>query len=110
MSEKAQAPTGTHFDVPSQSGGSIANVGGNLYVGGERRRGASIGRAAAAIGLALFFVGLFLLGFGGVSVYRETDWNAQPIDLALPAYTAHAVGLLVTGIILNRFGRLFASH
>lgn len=110
MSGNAQAPTGTRFDVPSQSGGSIANVGGDLYVGGERRRGASIGRAVAALGLALFFAGLVLLGFAGASVYRETDWNAQPIDLALPAYTAYAAGLLVAGIILNRFGRLFASH
>jgi hypothetical protein len=110
MSGKAQAQTGTHFDVPTQSGGSIANVGGNLYVGGERTRSASVGRAVAALGLALFFVSLFLLGAAGASVYRNTDWNAQPIDLALPGYTALAGGLLVAGIILNRFGRLFASH
>ena len=110
MSGKAQASGGAHFDVPSQTGGSIANVGGNLYVGGERRRSATIGRAAAALGLALFFAGLGLLGTAGAAVYRDTDWTADAIDLVIPGYAVPAAGLLVAGFVLNRFGRLFASH
>jgi hypothetical protein len=110
MSGKPQASAGTHFEVPSQSAGSIANVGGDVYVGGQRRRSASIGRAAAALGLALFFVGLFLLGLAGAAVYRDTDWTAEAIDLAVPGYAVHAAALLVVGVVLNRFGRLFVSH
>ncbi|MGH3042939.1 MAG: hypothetical protein ACRDNG_14600 [Gaiellaceae bacterium] len=96
--------------MPSQSGGSINNVGGNLYVGEGRRRSAAIGRVVAAAGLALFFAGLFLVGAAGAAVYRETDWAAEVIDLAIPGYAPHAGGLLVVGVVLNRFGRLFASH
>lgn len=110
MSGKTQASTGTHFEVPSQSGGSIANVGGNLYVGGDRRRSATVGRAVAALGLALFFAGLFLLGAAGAAVYRDTDWTADVIDLAVPGYAVPAGGLLVAGVVLTRFGRLFARH
>jgi hypothetical protein len=110
MSGKAQAPGGTQFHVPSQTGGSIANVGGDLYVGDGRRRSAGIGRAVAALGLALFFAGLFLLGVAGAAVYRDTDWSADAIDLAVPGYAVPAAGLLVAGVVLNRFGRLFATH
>ncbi len=110
MSGKAQASADTHFDVPSQSGGSIANVGGNLYVGGDRRRGATIGRTTAALGLTLFFAGLGLLGAAGAAVYRKTDWSADAIDLAVPGYAVPAAVLILAGIVLNRFGRLFASH
>jgi hypothetical protein len=110
MNGPPQASAGTHFAVPSQEAGSIANVGGDVYVGGERGRSASIGRAVAALGLALFFVGLFLLGLAGAAVYRDTDWAAETIDLVVPGYAVHTAGLLVAGIVLNRFGRLFASH
>jgi hypothetical protein len=110
MIGKAQAPAGTHFRVPSQSGEAINNVGGNLYVGEGRRRSASIGRVVAALGLALFFAGLFLAAAAAVAVYRNTYWAAEALDLAIPGYAAHAGGLLVAGAVLNRFGRLFASH
>ena len=110
MSGKAQAPGGTHFQVPSQSGGSIQNVGGNLYVGEGRRHSASIGRAVAAFGLALFFAGLFLLGAAGLDVYGQTS-EVETIDaLRIPGYAVPAGGLVLAGIVLNRFGRLFASH
>ncbi len=110
MSGKAQASAGAHFEVPSQSGGSINNVGGNLYVGGGRRRSGSIGRAVAALGLGLFFAGLSLLGAAGVFVYSHTDWTANAVDPEIPGYAIQAVGLTLAGIVLNRFGRLFAGH
>ena len=110
MSERAQASGGGHFEVASQSGGAINNVGGNLYLGEGRRRGATAGRVAAALGLALFFAGLVLLGAAGLAVYQETDWAADAIDVRVPDYVAHAGGLVVAGVVLNRFGRLFAGH
>lgn len=110
MSGKAQAPGGTQFQVPSQSGGSIQNVGGNLYVGDGRRRAASIGRTVAALGLALFFAGFFLLGAAGLDVYRQTS-EVETIDaIVIPGYAVFAGGVVLAGIVLNRFGRLFASH
>ena len=110
MSGKPQVPAGTHFEVSSQSGASINNVGGNLYVGDGRRRSASIGRAVAAVGLALFFAGMFLVGVVGIAVYQDTDWTADPIAVAVPSYTIQAGGLVLGGIVLNRFGRLFAGR
>ena len=110
MSGKPHEHAGTGFQVPSQVGGSIANVGGNLYVGGERGRSVSIGRGITALGLALFFAGLFLLGLAGAAVYRETDWTAEVIDPVIPGYAMPAAALVVIGIVLNRFGRLFAGR
>jgi len=110
MSGKTQVSAGTHFEVPSQSGGAINNVGGNLYVGAGRRRGAAIGRAVAALGLALFFAGMFLVGVVGIAVYQDTDWAAAAIDVAVPGYALHAGLLVAAGIVLNRFGRLFAGR
>ena len=104
MSGSTQAQAGTHFDVSSQSGGSINNVGDG------RRRSASIGRVVAALGLALFFAGMFLVGTVGIAVYQDTDWTADVIDVEVPRYAIHAGGLVLAGIVLNRFGRLFAGR
>ena len=110
MIGRTQAPPETRFEVPSQAGSSINNVGGNLYVGDGRRRSASIGRVVAALGLALFFAGMFLVGTVGIAVYQDTDWAADVIDLEVPGYAIHAGAMVVVGIVLNRFGRLFAGR
>jgi hypothetical protein len=110
MSGKPQASTGAHFHVPSQFGGAINNVGRDLYVGEGRRRSATVGRVVAALGLALFFAGLFLVGAAGMAVYNHTDWSADQIDVAVPGYAVPAGALIVAGIVLNRFGRLFAGR
>jgi hypothetical protein len=110
MSGKSQEAAGPRFEVPSQVGSSIANVGGNLYVGGDRGRGPSIARAVAALGLLLFFTGLFLLGLAGLAVYQETDWTAQVVEPVVPGYAAPAAVLVLAGIVLNRLGRLFAGR
>lgn len=110
MSGKPHDRIGPSFEIPSQVGGSIANVGGNLYVGGERGRSVSIGRGVTALGLALFFAGLFLLVLAGAAVYRDTDWTAQAIDPVVPGYAVPAATLVVVGVVLNRFGRLFAGR
>ena len=103
MSGKTQVSAGTRFEVPSQSGGAINNVGGNLYVGDGRRR-------SAALGLALFFAGMFLAGVVGIAVYQDTDWTADAVDVTVPGYALHAGLLVAAGIVLNRFGRLFAGR
>jgi hypothetical protein len=110
MSATPHDGAGTRFEVPSQTGGSIANVGGNLYVGGERARSVTIGRCVAALGLALAIAALLLLGFAGAAVYRDTDWTAAVVAPVLPGYTVPAAVLLGVGIVLNRFGRIFAGR
>ena len=110
MSATPHDGTGTRFEVPSQAGGSIANVGGNLYVGGERARRVSLGPVVAALGLALVVVALLLLGFAGAAVYRDTDWTAEVVDPVVPGYAVPAAILLGAGIVVNRFGRIFAGR
>lgn len=110
MRGTAQDGHGTHFEIPSQSGGAINNVGGDQYFGDRPRRSASIGRGLAALGLALVFGGLFLLGAAGVHVYEQTNGLTETETIVVPGYAATAGGLVVAGIVLNRFGRLFAGR
>ncbi len=110
MSGKAQEGGGAHFEIPSQSGSAINNVGGNQYFGDRPRRSASIGRAVAALGLALIFAGLFLVGAAGLAVYEKTNGLTETSSVVVPGYAAAAGGLVVAGIVLNRFGRLFAGR
>ena len=109
MQRDAPAPgDGARFDVSTQSGGSINNVGGNLYLGAARRRSAAIGRAAAALGLALVFAAFSVAGLIGVDIYRQTDGFTQS-SFTVPGSWRPAVGLLAGGLVLNRFGPLLAS-
>jgi hypothetical protein len=110
MSGKAREEHGPQLGVSSQSGELITNVVGDQYIGDRPRRSASIGRALAALGLALFFAGLFLLGAAVLDVYRETDGFAETGAVVVPGYTVPAAVLVVAGIVLNRFGRIFAGR
>jgi hypothetical protein len=110
MSGKAQDGHGPHFGISSQSGDLITNVGGDQYIGERPRRSASIGRALAALGLAFFFAGLFMLAAAGLEVYRATDGLAETTSVVVPGYAIPAGMLVVAGIVLNRFGRLFAGR
>ena len=109
MRRSAQKPDGARFYVPSQAGANINNVGRDLYVG-ERSRSAAIGRVVAALGLGLIFVALGLLAMVGVDVYDQPPTSSQLGSLDVPGPWPEAAGLLVTGIVLNRFGRLFAGR
>ena len=109
MSGKTRDPGGASFHVPSQSGEWINNVGGNQYLGDRPRRSASAGRALAALGLVLIFGGLFLIGAAGLDVYEQTNGFTETRTVVVPGHTATAGGLVVAGIVLNRFGRLFAG-
>ena len=108
MSGKAQHGRGVDYEISDQTGEWINNVGGNQYFGDKPRRSASIGRALAALGLALFFAGLFMLGAATLEVYEETNGFAERAAAVVPGYAIPAAVLVVTGIVLNRFGRLYA--
>ena len=115
MEEVTTAPL---FEIDSQSGSSISNVGGdqNVYFGGVRSRAAAIGRGVAALGLALFFggVGLFITTVV-ISMQRlVSDINGSGISdnyrHYVPDISIPALALLAAGIVLVRFGRLYANR
>jgi hypothetical protein len=106
------------FEVETQSATTISNVGGdqNVYLDEVRRRAAAIGRGAATVGLALCFGGLALLI---ATIVRTTqavlgDLNGDGITSPYTQYVSGlwlpTVVLLVVGIVLVRFGRLYASR
>jgi hypothetical protein len=72
--------------------------------------GTQLGRALAALGLALFFAGMFLVGTVGIAVYQDTDWTADVIDPRVPGYAVHAAALVLAGLALNRVGRVLAGR
>jgi hypothetical protein len=109
MSGKAKQSHGAHYEIGDQSGEWINNVGGNQYFGDKPRRSASLGRALAALGLALFFAGVFTLGAAALQVYEKTNGFADTGSVVVPAYAIPAGMLVVAGIVLNRFGRLYAG-
>ena len=108
MSGKAQQGNGVDYEIADQTGEWINNVGGDQYFGDKPRRSASIGRALAAFGLALFFAGLFMLAAAALDVYKETNGFAERASAVVPGYAIPAAVLVVAGIVLNRFGRLYA--
>ena len=108
MNGEAQEGHGANYEIADQSGEWINNVGGNQYFGDKPRRSASLGRALAALGLALFFAGLFMLGAAALEVYEATNGLAETASVVVPGYAIPAGMLVVAGIVLNRFGRLYA--
>jgi hypothetical protein len=101
------------FELERQSAETISNVGGNqnVYYDGKRTRAAVVvGRAVA---LAVFFAGLGLLIVTIVHTTnavlgdadRNTNWANDISNTWMPA-----VVLLGAGIVLTRFGRLFAGR
>jgi hypothetical protein len=115
MEEASSEPL---FEIETQSASSISNVGGNqnVYLDGARRRAAAIGRGVAALGLALFFGGLGLFVATVVPTTQRVldDLNGAGITSPYTHYVAGtwiaAVALLAAGLVLVRFGRLYASR
>jgi len=106
------------FEIETQSASSISNVGGNqnVYLDGVRRRAAAIGRGAAGLGLVLFFAGLGLfvatvvLTTQGVLADLNGDGISSPYAHYVAATWIPAVALLAAGLVLVRFGRLYAGR
>ncbi|MGN6378269.1 MAG: hypothetical protein ACTHNU_04905, partial [Gaiellales bacterium] len=79
MSEIAGEPH-VRFDVDSQSGGTISNIGGDQtinYAGPGSGRVAVIGRSVWAAGLGVFFIGLGVLAIAAVQSEHklQPDWG-----------------------------------
>ena len=107
----------TVFEIARQSAQNISNVGGNQTINyGDRSRAARIGKVLAALGLVLFLVGLALL----VPIAVATTQNvlaavhADGVETPYTDYLASgwpaAVGLLVGGVVVNRFAQILVGR
>jgi hypothetical protein len=104
------------FDVDSQAGGTINNIGGDQTVnvtGPGSGRFAAIARWVWAVGLAVFFAGLAVMAVAIVQAEDKVqrDWGSlEPYHHYVPALWEPAVILLCVGFVVSRFGKLFASR
>ena len=107
----------TTFEIDLQSGQNISNVGGDqtIYYG-DRNRGARAGKVLAALGLLLSLVGLALLVVFGVMtahsvLHAAKDGGIQkPYTQYLPSAWPGAVGLIVSGFVVNRVARILVGR
>lgn len=113
---KASQSDEPRFDVEMQTATTITNVGGGQTVnmGGSVGRGATVGRYVAALGLALLFTGLGMLVLTiartAQAVPTSSPGPQEPYDQYIATTWQPAVILLVTGVVISRFGRLFAGR
>src|SRR5215218_1501884 len=119
-----RSEVGSRFDLGDQHGETINNVGGdqNIFLPGKSLvlpsgvTGAltSAERAAAAVGLLLFWTGVLLLGLAAWATVENVLDAQQAHTLSAP-YTDYVSGpwkvglaLIFTGVVLPRLGlRLF---
>ena len=104
----------TVFEIARQSAQNISNVGGNQTINyGDRSRAARIGKVLAALGLVLFLVGLALLVPIGVETTQEV-LAAGEVEAPYTQYLASgwpaAVGLLMGGLVVNRFAQILVGR
>jgi hypothetical protein len=113
------ADTPSTFDVASQSAQTISNVGGNhnVYVDGARpSRTKTVARAIWAVGLASLFAGVGVLVLAGVDtahnvfVANDAEGISEPYTQYIAATWVPAVVLLAAGVVLTRFGKVFAGR
>ena len=107
----------TAFEIDSQSGKIISNIGGNQTINyGDRSRAARIGKVLAALGLVLFLVGLALLVPIGVVTTQDVlaAANAGGVETPYTQYLASgwpaAIGLLIGGFVMNRFAQILVGR
>jgi hypothetical protein len=107
----------TTFEVDSQSGQTISNIGGSQTINyGEGRAGVRSGKVLWVLGFGLCIVGLALLVPIGVATTRNVLDAAQAGGVDTP-YTQYlvsgwpaAVGLLIGGVVMNRFARMLVGR
>jgi hypothetical protein len=107
----------TTFDVDHQTGQHISNVGGDqtIYYG-DRNRATRAGKVLAALGLVLSLIGLALLVVFGVMTAHNVLQAAhnggieKPYTQYLPADWPAAVGLIVSGLVVNRVARIVVGR
>ena len=107
----------TAFEIDRQSGGTISNVGGDqtIYYG-ERTRPSRWAKVLAAVGLLLSLVGLVLLVVFGVmtahsvlDAMRNHEFE-KPYTQYLASGWPAAVGLIVSGFVVNRVARILVGR
>lgn len=105
------------FEVGRQTGQNISNIGGdqtNYY--GDRNRPSRWGRALAALGLLLSLVGLALLVvFAAMTAHSvlhamNNGGVEKPYAQYLPSGWPVAVGLIVSGFVVNRVARIVVGR
>lgn len=107
----------TTFEIDRQSGQNISNVGGDqtIYYG-DRNRASRLGKGLAALGLVLSLIGLALLIVLGVMTAHSVLDAAKnggvqkPYTQYLPSAWPAAVGLIVTGFVVNRVARILVGR
>jgi hypothetical protein len=116
MRQIAQAAAGVRFDVERQTAASINNVGGDQTVtitAPDGGRTATVGRWMAAVGLLFSLGGLGLLGLT-IARTAEAVQAASPAQRPYSQYLVStwqpAVILLCVGLVVSRYGRLFARR
>jgi hypothetical protein len=105
------------FDIDSQLAQNISNIGGNQTIHyGDRSRAARIGRVIAVLGLLMSLAGLALLVVVAVTTTHSVLDAVHGAGVAAP-YTQYlasgwpvAVGLLVSGLVVNRFARIVVGR
>ena len=107
----------TVFEIARQSAQSISNVGGNQTINyGDRSRAARIGKVLAALGLVLCLVGLALLVPIGVATTQNVlaavhaDGVETPYTQYLASSWPAAVGLVMGGLVVNRFAQILVGR
>jgi hypothetical protein len=104
---------GTTFEIETQSGQNVSNIGGDqtIYFG-DRSRANRIGRIVEALGLSLCLIGVGVLVPAGVTTAHSVlhDIHARglqtPYTNYLSAGWAVAIGLSVVGLLVKRFARI----
>ncbi|HSC02816.1 MAG TPA: hypothetical protein VLC49_05835 [Solirubrobacteraceae bacterium] len=116
--ERATASSdATTFDVNRQSAQNISNVGGDqtIYYG-DRGRASRAGKLLAALGLSLSLAGLALLVVFGVmtahSVLQAANNGGveKPYTQYLPSAWPAAIGLILSGFVVNRVARIVVGR
>ena len=107
----------TTFEIDRQSGQNISNIGGDqkIYYG-DRDRSSRWGKVLAAVGLLLSLVGLVLVAVFGVMTAHgvlhaaRTGGVETPYTQYLPSAWPAAVGLIVSGFVVNRVARILVGR
>jgi hypothetical protein len=107
----------TTFEIDRQLGQNISNVGRDqtFYYGG-RNRSSRWGKLLAALGLLLSLVGLVLLAVFGVMtahsvLHAMKNGGVQtPYTQYLSSAWPATVGLIVSGLVVNRVARILVGR
>jgi hypothetical protein len=113
----AASSDAARFEVDHQSGQNISNVGGDqtIYYG-DRSRATRAGKVLATLGLLLSLIGLALLVVFGVMTAHNVMQAAnhggieKPYTQYLPADWPAALGLIVSGFVVNRLARIVVGR